>query len=459
MSVIENKLRILNDDPRSITLLSALGEDSDLHIVGGAVRDLLIGRNITDIDYASSKDPDSIISLLEREGIKVIPTGLSHQTVTAKPHSNLPHVEITSFRSHGMNPEGGLCLGKSIEEDLMFRDFTINSLALKITSSESYSPVLIDPYGGKNDIQNKIIRGTVDPGARFEEDPLRILRMIRFSTQLGFEIEPDTLRKGISLADTLYNSSIERIREEFLKILVSPFLRPGFRILEKINFFENLMPEINRCQGFEQNKFHRHDVYEHTIDVLEMVPSTPLLRMATLLHDVGKPPSLSIDNNGERHFYLHEKIGADMVNEILSRFKFSNEFINAVELLVRTHMRPIDAGDGGLRRILRDTSPYYNEWRELKYFDTLSVTEDKTRLDKEFRIFDERIEGILSSAEEKPFAKLNITGSDLIELGFKPGPLFKDILNFLSDAVIENPDINEKNRLIELLKSKFYREN
>jgi len=452
----ESPLLKLKQDPRSVALLNALGDRYDLHIVGGAIRDTLMGLPYKDIDYATGKAPLEIKEQLEKAGMRVIPTGLSHQTVTVKIFEDLPHVEITSFRSKGMNPEGGLHLGKTIQEDLQLRDFTINSLALPLNGSDPGEPQLIDPAGGCSDIQNKMIRATGNAEERFREDPLRILRMIRFAGQLGFEIDKETKKAALLLSPSLYLTSIERIREEFIGIISSQHVRRAFSYLEEIEFFSKLIPEIETCRGFEQNKFHKHDVYQHTLDVLEYIEPTPLLRMSALLHDVGKPPSLGVDNSGERHFYLHEKIGADMTINILERFKFGWDFINMVEKLVRTHMRPLDAGDGGLRRILRDTDPHFAEWRALKYSDMLAVMEhDLDNFHEQFKIFDDRIEKINTAAQSKPFRELAIGGRDLIKLGFKPGPIFKEILEYLNENVIDNPSLNQPEILISMVKAKF----
>jgi tRNA nucleotidyltransferase (CCA-adding enzyme) len=442
-------------DPRTLLLNTILSAHGELYVVGGAIRDHILGRSIKDIDYAYSRNPEEIISILEKANIRVIPTGLSHQTVTAKPLEDLPHVEITSFRNADMKPEGGVFLGSSISEDLLYRDFTVNALALPTHHVTKDTKILIDPTDGLEDIKNKIIRTPGSPTERFREDPLRILRMVRFTGQLDFSIEENTEKEAKSLFHLLSSVSIERIRDEFFKILLTDNVRNALLKLKELNFFSMFLPEIDQCIDFEQNRFHKHDVFLHTIDVIENTPPALLLRLSALFHDIGKPPSLSVDANGERHFYLHEKIGAEMISDIAKRLKFSNELHEALKKLTHTHMRPVDAGTGGLRRILRDTEPYYQQWRTLKYADTIAVLGETETVKNTFSEFDQRIKTILDNEANAPFRKLAVGGTDLIEMGFTPGPKFKEILSYLEEIIIEDPSLNTHETLIRMIGDKY----
>jgi tRNA nucleotidyltransferase (CCA-adding enzyme) len=442
------------DDPRTRLLAKVLAPHGELFLVGGSVRDALLGKASKDLDYTCSLPPDTITEILEKNGLRVIPSGLSHQTVTVKMDKELPHVEITSFRNKQMNPAAGVYLGSTILEDLSLRDFTINALALPLAQlSDATAP--LDPLGGIEDLHNRIIRTPGNPEDRFREDPLRILRMVRFASVLDFSIEANTLASAHTLAGTISSVSPERIRDEFIKILVSDYPRKGLMLLKDLGFFGMWLPEIEACVDFEQNKFHLHDVFTHTVDVVEKTPKDTLIRLSTFFHDVGKPPSLSIDDSGERHFYLHEKIGADMIPEIGKRLKFSNELTSAIRQLVYTHMRPLDAGPGGLRRILRDTEPYYDAWRALKYADTAAVLGDTPEVIRDFKDFDERIRNIKENESSSPFRKLAITGDDLIALGYRPGPRFKEILMFLHEKVLDQPECNTSEHLIRLVRERF----
>jgi tRNA nucleotidyltransferase (CCA-adding enzyme) len=452
-----NTFQHILDDPRTRTLGQVLAPHGKLFLVGGSVRDALMGKNSKDLDFAFSEAPDKIIPVLEKAGIRVIPTGLSHQTVTVKLDENLPHVEITSFRNAHMNPAGGVYLGSTIEEDLSCRDFTINALALPVTIENHLKgeSLLLDPLGGFDDLKNKIIRTPGNPKDRFSEDPLRILRMARFASVFDFVIDPSTLSAAIALSMKITSVSPERIRDEFIKILVSDYPGKGLNLLKDLGFYKMFIPEIDACIDFEQNRFHKHDVFIHTIEVVEKSPKDPLVRLSAFFHDIGKPPSLSVDDQGERHFYLHEKIGAEMIPEIARRLRFSNELTAAIRKMVHTHMRPLDAGPGGLRRILRDTEPFYEEWRALKYADTAAVLGDTSALENDFRDFDERIVKIKEKESSSPYRKLAIDGADLIELGLQPGPRFKEILSFLHEKVLDQPECNTREQLIGLLRDNF----
>lgn len=444
----EYKLESIINDPRTKALTQVFGES--LYAVGGAVRDCIIGRSIKDIDFTVPFLPDEIIKKCNDYGYRVIPTGLSHQTVSVLCAEDLPPVEITSFRTANMSPDGGVFLGKSIEEDLKFRDFRCNAIAFHIFTGN-----LIDPYEGIESILKKEIICVGNPEDRFLEDPLRILRMVRFCSELGFFINEDTYDSAYKNFHQLSNVSIERIREEFSKILISKYSVIGLEHLRELGFYKIYIPEMETCIDFEQNKFHNKDVYRHTLDVVELSNNSLLLRLAAFFHDIGKPPSLSTDEDGERHFYLHEKIGADMIQEILNRLSYPKQLQQAVKILIYTHMRPIDAGKAGLKRILRDTEPYYEEWRDLKEADTVAVLGRTNEVVNDFKKFDERIQDILNSKKESNFRSLEINGNDLINLGIRRGPIYKDILKFCEELVIENADKNSKEMLIAEIKSRF----
>ena len=441
---IINKL-ILDDRVRIIS--DALTIDQDLCLVGGTVRDLFLQRENTDLDFATTLLPDQIKNELEKKHIRVIPTGLKHQTITAYIESLDCSVEITTFRDEGMSPEGGVKNSNSVITDLQFRDFTINSLAINIQNK-----ILIDPNMGIKDLQNKIIKGVGDPAERFSEDPLRILRMIRFSETLDFKIDDSTFLAGKNLSQSLKNISIERIREEFNKILLSNKPSRGLQSLLNLGALDIFLPEISRFKNFEQNKFHKADLFDHTIEVVDNVECDLITRLAALFHDVGKPDTLTIDEDtGDRHFYLHEDVGTDICQTIMKRMKYSNLLIDAVSKLVKTHMRPLSAGPGGLRRILRDTDPYYLNWRNLKESDAKACKIESHLIDEQLKDFDERMNIIQNQNHTSPFSTLAIKGADLIDYGLKPSPKFGEILRALHEIIIENPELNTKDQILDTL--------
>ena len=418
--------------------------NTECFIVGGIVRYALLGEEKGDIDLSCKLSPKEMLDRLK--DFRTIPTGLQHQTITVvNDKGNKENIEITSFRDLGMRPEGGLVLGESIEQDLSCRDFTINALAYDINNKK-----VIDPHSGKKDLENKVIRAVKDPNLRFSEDPLRIMRMLRFCSELDFEIDAETLNAAKELYQELKKCSIERVREEFNKLLIGKNPEKAITLMQEIGIMELFIPEFSKCYLFEQNKFHHKDVFFHTLDVIENTKPELKLRLSAFFHDIGKPPSLSIDDKGERHFYKHEHIGAKMTEAIMKRLKYSKKLTNEVSTLVNTHMRPTSAGKPGLRRLLRDTENVFEEWRMLKEADSLAVRDDVEVLNQELKDFDLAIECVKNESFESPYANLAINGDDLIELGLKPSILFKQILNTLHEKVLDKPELNNKKELTKI---------
>jgi tRNA nucleotidyltransferase (CCA-adding enzyme) len=441
---------LLTNDPRTLALKKAFAGSCQLFLVGGCVRDFLRGESPKDLDFTCSLTPLEITKILELNSIYVVPTGLKHQTITAVISETLGAVEITSFRSTGMNPQGGVFLGKTIEEDLSFRDFTINAIAIDCDSQE-----IIDPYQGAIDLTNKTIRSVGSAYERFREDPLRVLRMVRFFSVLGFEIEEKTFNQSKEFSKQTSQVSPERIRDELAKILTSGLPSSGIRMLREIGLIELILPEVSAMIEFEQNRFHHLNLFDHTMLVLENTSanSNLELRLAALLHDIGKVSTLSIDeSSGDRHFYLHEVVGAEMAESLLKRLKFSNQIIEEVVKLVRLHMRPLTAGLGGLRRLLRDVDPLLEIWRELKIADALASTMNKEDLDQQLQSFDSAMEIVKLGPNVSPLKNLALKGQDLIELGLTPGPVFGDILRALHEKVLDDPSLNNKESLLPFAK-------
>ena len=439
-------------DPRVEKIRAALGVDAAVCLVGGTVRDALLGSSHADIDIATALAPDTVRARLESAGIHVIPTGLKHQTVTAVPIPETPAVEITTFRGPGMNPAGGLVASNSSEEDLRYRDFTINALAYDLRHG-----TVVDPNGGQKDLAAKVIRAVGVPKERFIEDPLRCLRMIRFAATLGFEIDTPTYQAAGGFSAAVAAVSIERIREEFSRILVSPGAEAGIRQLYDLGLLAVFLPEIAGFYGFEQNRFHRADLFNHTLAVVSGTGPDLVLRLSALFHDVGKPPTLSVDEAGDRHFYLHEDVGAKMTREILLRLKYSGGIIDEVTTLVRTHMRPLDAGAGGLRRLLRDTGELFPQWRELKEADASACKIEPEALRAQFEKFDLNMAEVLKGPKVSPLKSLAIDGNELMSLGVPFGPAVGETLRALHERVLDNPELNDKETLIRLAREMLAR--
>ena len=454
IDILETKkrLRATVADSGLELLASALGENAKLYLVGGIVRDTLLGKISADIDVATNIGATECFSRLSNNGIKVFAPGLKHDTVTAIPIDGKPAIEITSFRNGAKNIEG----------DLDARDFTVNAIAYDIQRDE-----LIDPLNGKTDLEKGIIRTCGDAYIRFTEDPLRVLRMVRFSSCLNFTIDNNThaTAKDFLAKNNILTVSIERIRDEFSKILTSARPVEGIRMLAELGILKTILPEVNAFIGYEQNDYHKYDLYNHTLEVIrntlkfssssEEQQSILILRLAALLHDVGKPASLSVDNTGRRHFYCHEVNGISIAKNILKRFKYPNEVRQAVSVLIRTHMRPINGGDGSLRRIIRDTGDYYKEWRQLKEADSLGCKLEEGDTMKTLADFDARIALIRQEQLASQF-RLALNGKDIIALGFKEGPQVGKIIQKLTDLVLDNPQLNTKEELIRIIEKKMY---
>lgn len=439
-------------DPRVVMICSALGGDAGLHLVGGTVRDAMLGNAHADIDLATKFEPDVLRRRLEAAGIHVIPTGLKHQTVTAVPVAGAPAVELTTFRGPGMNPQGGVVSSDSISEDLSFRDFTINAMAWDIGGGK-----LIDPTGGQADLKARLIRAVGSPAERFSEDPLRTMRMVRFSAALGFAIDPATFEAARGFTEKTAGVAIERLREELFKTLIAPGVEDGIRQLHELGLLKALLPEVDLFYGFEQNRFHKADLFNHTLEVVARTNSDLVLRLAALLHDVGKPPTLSVGEDGERHFYLHEDVGAKMAEEILLRLRASGELIQQVSTLIRTHMRPLDAGPGGLRRLLRDTAELYPRWRELKEADASACKIEPENLRAQFAEFDSNMAEVLKGPKVSPLKSLAVDGNDLQSIGVPFGPEVGIVLRALHERVLDDPALNVKDTLIQLAREMIKR--
>lgn len=436
----------LSADPRLALISEALG-DAQVFLVGGCVRDHLLRRSQGDLDLAVNLLPQEMTARFQKAGIKVIPTGLQHQTITVVPIAQQPALELTTFRSAGISATQASSFGTSIEEDLQYRDFTINAMAVAYGQSE-----LIDPLNGLADLEANCIRCVADPLQRFTEDPLRIIRMVRIAVQLGFEIDEASSDAARSSCALLQRTAIERFRDEFTKILLSPQPARGLRLLRDLGVLELFVPELQAMVGFEQNDFHYLDLFEHSLAVLEGCPPEIHLRLAALFHDLGKISTLSIDEQGQRHFYKHEHVGATEAKEVLTRLLYSHRLIRDVVTLIQTHMRPLTAGAAGVRRILRDTEGLYPQWRELKIRDAEACLFDTEVLAKQLTNFDAQVAEIKSQPDVSPLRNLAINGNDLLALGLNPGPRIGRILRALHEEVLDTPEKNQREYLLKRAK-------
>jgi tRNA nucleotidyltransferase/poly(A) polymerase len=429
--------------PEVTQLKEALGNRADLHLVGGTIRDLARNKKNYDLDFASNLRPEEIQKLIEvHTDFKVVPTGIEHGTITVvTPNFNF---EITTFRKPGTRLSQNY--SDNILEDLAGRDFTFNALAFSFNNLELY-----DPYHGLNDLNENIIKAVEDPEVRFLEDPLRLLRLVRIGVAQGFNIENATYQVAKKLPSKINEVSIERVRSELEKILVSKHVAESFRVLLDIGVLNYILPELVACVGVEQNDFHIHDVFDHTLWVLERSKPDLTLRLACLFHDLGKPETLSIDEEGRRHFYKHELLSEEITKSVMPKLTFSKEQTKQVANLVRNHMRPLQCGPAAVRRIMRDTGELFDLWIEIKKADA-PPKQPQSDFEKDLNNFLE-----LKNKEDVRLIQsqrsgLAIDGQDLIKLGFKPGPEMGDVLTKLENTILDDPGKNTKEILLAIAK-------
>ncbi len=425
-----------------------------IYLVGGSVRDLLLKKEAKDFDFTTNAIPDQIQKLFPNAFYDNI-----YGTVGI-PTENFGIVEITTFRSekgysNKRHPDE-VTWGKTIDEDLTRRDFTINAMAVDVSSFKLQVSNIIDPFDGQEDLERKLIRAVGDAHERFNEDALRMLRAVRFAAQLSFQIEEKTfaaIQKNVVL---ITHISGERIRDELFKILASDFPYDGFMILRNTGLLAEILPELEQCFGIEQigpNRHHIYDVGTHCFLSLKTTPSKdPLVRFAALLHDVGKPQVLGRDARGNPTFYNHEVVGANIARNIANRLHLSKKDRDKLVSLVRWHQFSVDEfqTDSAVRRFIRNVGlDNIQDMIDLRIGDRLGSGIPKER-EESWRLkkFRERIDKELHPA----FAvkDLAVNGNDIMkELNIKPGPKIGQTLQKLFEEVDEDMSKNNRDYLIK----------
>ena len=414
----------------------------EAYVVGGCVRDSILGRSPDDWDITTSAKPEQVKALFHR----TVDTGLQHGTVTVLMEKE--GYEVTTYRVDGEYEDGRhpkeVTFTASLEEDLKRRDFTINAMAYNPSSG------LVDLFGGLEDIERKIIRCVGDPLERFTEDALRIMRAVRFSAQLGFTIEEETRKALKVLAPNLKHVSAERIQVELVKLLMSPH-PDSLRVAYEAGITAEFLPEFDACMACMQNNPHHMDtVGEHIANALQYVDPDKVLRLSMLLHDIGKPQTKTTDANGIDHFYGHAQIGEELTAKILRRLKFDNDTIRNVRRLVLHHDdRPATTSSSVRRaanRIGADLFPLYlNVCRADILAQTKETQEPKLQNLSEIESIYEQI---LEKQQCFTLKQLAVTGRDLIAEGIPAGPRLGEILEKLLEEVLEEPEKNEREWLM-----------
>ena len=441
----------------------------EAYLVGGCVRDIILNKIVKDWDFTTNATPEQILKLFpdgfydNQFGTVGIP--LENKQARLDRRQARQVIEITTYRTeHGYidrrHPKK-VSWGKSIEEDLSRRDFSINAIALRLPSLAQGKPFefkIVDPFKGQEDIKNKIIKAVGDPKKRFKEDALRLMRAIRFATTLLFTIQENTWNEIVNDSKLIDEISKERIKDELLRILESDYPYEGIMLLKNSGLMKYILPEL--LDGVEVSqvrpgRHHTSDVFTHNVLSLKFCPSIdPIVRLATLLHDVGKPKAASNDEKGLIIFHNHEIAGAKIAREICDRLKFSKKDREKIVNLIRWHMFTVDEKitDAAIRRFIRRVGvESVKDMMDLRIGDRLgggTQTAESWRL----KLFKKRVEEQLSPA---PFSinDLEIDGNDVMKiLGIKPGPKVGEILQKLFEEVDEDLSKNTKEYLIKRTK-------
>lgn len=416
------------------------------YIVGGAVRDYLLGYDINDYDIATDAKPEEVTEIFE----KVIPTGVKYGTVTLI--YNNKNYEITTFRKdfdyiNNRKPDK-VVYSEDIDEDIKRRDFTINSLYCDSKGR------IRDKYSGVKDIKSKIIRTIGNPDERFKEDALRMIRAVRFMATLGFKIEEKTKNSIVKNHQLIENVSAERIKTEFDRILLSNNPGEGIRTLTDTNLMKYIIPELYKTVDFDQHsKYHDKNVYDHTIAVVENIEPKLDLRLAALLHDISKPESFTLDEELEGHFKGHHIKSADKSLEILKRLRYDNKTIENVRVLIRYHyLKDISIKEKGVKRFINNVGKErLDDIFKLNIAD-IKGKADMRSIDKVYNL-QKKCKEILEKQEPLSIKDLKINGNDIIKTGVKEGKKVGEVLQYLLEKVLENPDLNNRKDLLEITKN------
>jgi poly(A) polymerase len=424
------------------TLLRRLGalfraREEDLYVVGGTVRDQILGRSTHDLDFATSARPEATRELLAAARPDAIyAVGERFGTIGAVFGDVV--VEITTFRGEVYQPgsrKPEVRYGTTLAEDLVRRDFTINAMARDLDSGQ-----LVDPFGGESDLRAGLIRAVGEPSLRFAEDPLRLLRAARFVAQLGFGVERSTAEAMARHAPSLAQVSRERVIDEMNKLVVAPYASRGVRLLADVGLLAVFLPEIDDMRSTTQGKRSK-DVFEHTLRVIDRTRADLVLRWAALLHDVGKPRTI-VQANGEIHFPGHEVVGERLSAEILTRLRADQSLTQRVAHLAGLHMRANqyedDWSDGAVRRLMRETGPDLELLLELSTADVTSYRAVKVEAAADrVRRLRERIRRLEDEARLEEL-KSPLNGDDLMRIfGRGPGAWIKPLKEYLLDLVLD----------------------
>ena len=450
--------------PLASSLAAAFKEAGfKLALVGGPVRDAILGRLGNDLDFTTNARPEATKKILKSWAEDVWDIGIEFGTIAGKRGDTT--VEITTYRSDkydldSRKPE--VQFGETIQGDLSRRDFTVNAMALELTGDK---PEFIDAFNGLADLSAKILRTPVTPEQSFSDDPLRMMRAARFAAQLNFEVAPDALKAMQEMAERINIISSERIRDEFIKLVMSNNPRQGISILVTTGLAALVLPEIPKLQLEIDEHHHHKDVYEHSLTVLEQAVALEerlggknlVIRLAALLHDIGKPKTRALIAGGGVSFHHHEVVGARLAKERLKKLRFSNEVIDQVETLIALHLRFHGYGDGewtgsAVRRYVRDAGELLTHLHVLTRADCTTRNQKKAeRLARTYDELEARIDR-LAAAEELAAIRPDLDGAEVMELlNLKPSREVGLALDFLLELRLEHGPLGKERATTELL--------
>ncbi|MGW0534645.1 CCA tRNA nucleotidyltransferase [Streptomyces sp. NPDC003032] len=417
-----------------------------LALVGGSVRDALLGRLGNDLDFTTDARPEDVLKIVRPWADAVWEVGIAFGTVGCQKEGY--QIEVTTYRSEAYDrssrkPE--VSYGDSIEEDLVRRDFTVNAMAVALPQKE-----FVDPHGGLEDLSERVLRTPGTPEESFSDDPLRMMRAARFAAQLDFEVAPEVVAAMKAMAERIDIVSAERVRDELNKLIVSAYPRKGLALLVDTGLAARVLPELPALR-LERDEHHRHkDVYDHSLIVLEQAMALETdgpdltLRLAALLHDIGKPRTRRFESDGRVSFHHHEVVGAKMVKKRMTALKYSNELVKDVSRLVELHLRFHGYGtgewtDSAVRRYVRDAGPLLERLHKLTRSDCTTRNKRKANaLSRAYDGLEERISR-LQEQEELDSIRPDLDGNDIMQvLDVGPGPAIGKAYKFLLELRLEN---------------------
>jgi poly(A) polymerase len=434
-----------------------------LALVGGPVRDAILGRLGNDLDFTTNAKPDETKSIIKKGADSLWETGREFGTIAAQ--FGDVTVEITTYRSEkyetqSRNPE--VNFGDNIEGDLLRRDFTVNAMALELTTTP---PTFIDNFDGVNDLARKVLRTPGTPENSFSDDPLRMMRAARFAAQLGFDVDPTILVAIKEMAARIEIISAERVRDEFIKLIMSENPRIGIALLVETGLADYVLPEIPKLKLEIDEHHHHKDVYEHTLKVLEQAISLEdrlggpnlVIRLAALLHDIGKPKTRELIAGGGVSFHHHEVVGARMAKERLKTLRFSNDVVSDVSSLVFLHLRFHGYGtgewtDSAVRRYIRDAEHQLIHLHVLTRADC--TTRNQRKAESLAKTYDSLEERILKLMAEEELEKIrpDLDGVEIMAiLGISPSPIVGRAYQYLLDLRMDRGPLGPDAAKAELL--------